>query len=807
MLSLMLTLTGLACLGSSASALDVGDIIQFGSYPQTEVNETTSLKNAADAATWNSYFYYIGNGSYDGCMTASDYMKYADFVSGGVRYRAVKFTKYRPKLTNYISKEEDSYQDDNGYFTNTTYYFKYEPLEWRVLDPSAGLILCETVIDSQAFQNVVRFESDGWNFYIGVSSTYANNYAESSIRTWLNNDFYNTAFNTAQKGKIEPITVNNDAYRDVYSQFNAAPTTDPIFLLSHSEAQSSKYGFLVHTERKSKSTDYAKCQGCRVNAGFSGWWLRNAGDPSNNACVLESSGFTAYSYEVDSTYVGVRPACIISDLNSLVHTVTVSADPAEGGTVTGGGTYSDGQSAKLTATANSGYIFSGWYKDGSKVSSNINFSFNVTEDATYTAKFSKLTMGHIVNVSADPAEGGTVSGGGTYSDGQTAALTATPNSGWHFIGWYNGDTKVSSDSSYSFTVTEKVNLTAKFEKGSPVSYTVTVSADPAEGGTVSGGGTYESGAYATLTATPNSGWHFVGWYLDGTLSSTQQSFFRPVVSNLDYVAKFEKDTYTVTVSADPAEGGTIDGGGTYYYWSEYYATLIATPNSGYHFIGWYNGSEIFSSDASFSFNVTEDITLTAKFEKDTDAPYTVTVSADPAEGGTVSGGGAFYEMQGADITATPNSGWHFDGWYNNGTKFTSKASYSFTVIESLTLIAKFEKDTPDKPDFSNFKIKGYNSPLPVDYKSTVIFHTTMEAPDGYEIVWSNGTKGSECKLSSVTNKEYKISAKMVNKTTGGTEAVTEEVTVTVNTGFFAKIIAFFKGLFGSLPTYEDFKKK
>lgn len=166
-------------------------------------------------------------------------------------------------------------------------------------------------------------------------------------------------------------------------------------------------------------------------------------------------------------------------------------------------------------------------------------------------------------------------------------------------------------------------------------------------------------------------------------------------------------------------------------------------------------------------------------------------------------------------TKPTRNGYTFKKWNTKadgtGTSYNPGATYNLTA--NATLYAVWEKNetpdnpTPDKSDFSDFRIKNYNSTMSVDYKSMVVFHTTMEAPEGYEIVWSNGTKGSECKLSSVTNKEYKISAKMVNKTTGETEAVTEDVTVTVNTSFFAKLIAFFRNLFGLLPTYEDFKKK
>ena len=157
LLSLMLAVTGLVGLCMTANALYYGDIIQFGSYPQMQVSETTALKNAAKAATWKSYGYYIGTGSFNGNMEANDFMKYADFVSDGIQYRAVKFTIYRPYNTACTPTADKSTQDDNDFLTSTTYYFRYDPLEWRVLDPLKGYILCESIIDAQAYQNVVRY--------------------------------------------------------------------------------------------------------------------------------------------------------------------------------------------------------------------------------------------------------------------------------------------------------------------------------------------------------------------------------------------------------------------------------------------------------------------------------------------------------------------------------------------------------------------------------------------------------------------------------------------------------------------------
>ena len=127
-----------------------------------------------------------------------------------------------------------------------------------------------------------------------------------------------------------------------------------------------------------------------------------------------------------------------------------------------------------------------------------------------------------------------------------------------------------------------------------------------------------------------------------------------------------------------------------------------------------------------------------------------------------------------------------------------------SVVYCKTCGQEISRERVDITD--KLKINNYRSSFTADYKSTVILHTTIDAPSGYKIIWSNGQEGSECKFTA-TEKEYKISAKLVNVSTGGTVQMTDEVTITVNTGFFAKLVAFFKGLFRKLPTYIDFKKK
>ncbi len=135
----------------------------------------------------------------------------------------------------------------------------------------------------------------------------------------------------------------------------------------------------------------------------------------------------------------------------------------EGGTVTGGGTVLDGESITLTATANEGYSFDGWYDGDTKVCDTAEFVVeDAAEDKTYTAKFAKAIVYYTVSAESG-TEGGTVSGGGEVADGGNITLTATANEGYTFDGWYDGDTKVCDTAEFAVeNVTEDKTYTAKF---------------------------------------------------------------------------------------------------------------------------------------------------------------------------------------------------------------------------------------------------------------------------------------------------------------------------------------------------------
>ncbi|MDD6703594.1 MAG: DUF6273 domain-containing protein [Clostridiaceae bacterium] len=304
--------------GSSDSTFtgteSTGTVINFGSYPQSKVTDSTTIA-ALDKETknWKSYNYYSGTGDTDdGNMKPSDFMLYADFKYNGDKYRAVTFSEYRPLDIGYTSSVDFSGQYDNGYYTGNVYYFKYEPLKWRVLDASTGLVVCDSIIDSQAYNNYMLY-ADGKYWGDSSKTYYASNWERSSLRDWLNKDFYNTAFSKAQQSRIQELTRENKS--TYISEYDSNPTTDKITLLSYWDVLNESYGFKTlrnsyDNARQRKTTDYAKCQGCGINPSFNGnsEWLLRSSSYSDNIIVVSSSGSANIISAVGVTDNGIVPA-------------------------------------------------------------------------------------------------------------------------------------------------------------------------------------------------------------------------------------------------------------------------------------------------------------------------------------------------------------------------------------------------------------------------------------------------------------------------------------------------------------------
>ncbi|MBQ6508882.1 MAG: InlB B-repeat-containing protein [Flexilinea sp.] len=291
------------------------------------------------------------------------------------------------------------------------------------------------------------------------------------------------------------------------------------------------------------------------------------------------------------------------------YSIAAGVSPENSGTVIGGGTYFENTSAKVTAVPSTGYQFVNWTEAGKEVSTDAEYTFTVTKARNLVANFKPNN--YTITAGVSPENSGTVTGAGTYDYGRSATLTATPAAGYRFVNWTEGGKEVSIDADYIFTVSGPRALTANFVK----THEISVEADPAAGGTVTGGDTYSENTSVTVTATPSSGYRFVKWTEGGSQVSNEAAYTFTVSGARSLTAHFEKipaGTYSVTVikegqgsaSASPDHGPAGSK-----------VTLSAEPAEGYRFKEWQvvSGGVTIADDGTFTIG-TENVSVKAVFQ-------------------------------------------------------------------------------------------------------------------------------------------------------------------------------------------------
>ncbi len=424
------------------------------------------------------------------------------------------------------------------------------------------------------------------------------------------------------------------------------------------------------------------------------------------------------------------------------YTVTVTSNNAAWGSVTGGGTFYDGDKATLTATPASGYVFNQW-SDGNRTNPR---TITVSSDLTLQAEFvkegeqtlalargkyiilAKRSSGNLFYMTGTTTgtrykavDAGTTDTAAITIDGKTDKDTyiweveysgsniklknGNKYSAWNTTGNSadldeTGDdltaTKV-SNGVYNITITQTsaryLSLNANagtdyfayyassqvrnlyFLPYTPATtYAVTATSNNEAWGTVSGGGAYEEGTTATLTATAKEGYEFVKWSDNNTTNPRTITVNTAITLEATFAARTK---YTVTVSSNNTDFGTVSGGKTVYAGES--LTITATPKTNYVFSQWSDGN----IDNPRTLTPTSDMDLTATFlEK---VKYTVTVNSNNDAWGSVSGGATVYTGEKVTLTATPAEGYAFNQW-SDGNRTNPR---TITVTSALTLTAEF----------------------------------------------------------------------------------------------------------------------
>ena len=371
-----------------------------------------------------------------------------------------------------------------------------------------------------------------------------------------------------------------------------------------------------------------------------------------------------------------------------IHTLTVVANPVDGGNVSGSGDYTYGEIIPVSAVAEVGYNFVYWSVDGNVVSTEASFDYMMPDnDVTLIANF-VVEGEYLVVVEIQPEEGGTVTGTGSYLPEAEVTLEATSNEGFVFVGWELEGEIIETQAIYEFMMPEtNVFLVAQFEA---ITYQLTLVANPVEGGELFGAGDYIPGEMISISAVAAEGYTFVNWSLGLDIISEDADFnYTMPEEDITLVALFEINVHTLTLVANPVGGGTVVGGGDYEFGTS--VEVTATPAVDYQFDNWTIGGTVISNEATFNYVMPDnDVTLTANFSEVTTVTYTLIVVADPVEGGSVSGGGNYEAGEEVTVNATPAEGYDFEGWYLEETLLSEDLEYTFDMpAEDLTLTAAF----------------------------------------------------------------------------------------------------------------------
>lgn len=246
-------------------------------------------------------------------------------------------------------------------------------------------------------------------------------------------------------------------------------------------------------------------------------------------------------------------------------------------------------------------------------------------------------------------------------------------------------------------------------------YRVTLVPSPEEGGIVGCSGSaivpdensdgfrfqFEAGSRVELYAKPVQGYHFKGWkeFHTNEIMSISPNWSFTIKKDMDLIGVFEKDEapieqFYINVNADPANAGYVVGAGTFPKGTRH--SITAAAIQGYHFIHWTDSlNRIVSTNLQYDLVVEKDETYTAHFELD--APvieeYNVTIITNPADKGSVSGGGTYKSGQTAIIVPSPVEGWAVDTVTASGGNLVdnSNGTYSIVVTRDLTITVNFKE--------------------------------------------------------------------------------------------------------------------
>lgn len=298
---------------------NVGDTLFFGSYPQEVIEDRDLIyKFLSQDIDWNIKYKY----SYNSVSDVSDIrvikciedFSYADFEDNGSKYRLVN----EGSGSKYL-------------------LFRFTPIEWQILDPESGLVISKQILDYQYYntdfpQEAVAHSSwqgseDERSIQFEEQMLISCKYADSDIRNWLNNEFYNTAFSEEEMKQIKETTLNNKKHDRSLSKADSEDTIDNVFLLSFDDMINVNYGFdfsenYADENRRATKSQYATYRDGKFHDTKPSWYVLRGADCADDTVINKSGSSFCFTggdpgtsrLYPDTYQSNIRPAITIADL-------------------------------------------------------------------------------------------------------------------------------------------------------------------------------------------------------------------------------------------------------------------------------------------------------------------------------------------------------------------------------------------------------------------------------------------------------------------------------------------------------------
>ena len=344
-------------------------------------------------------------------------------------------------------------------------------------------------------------------------------------------------------------------------------------------------------------------------------------------------------------------------INGTHYTITATANPTEGGTVSGGDTFEEGETCTLTATANTGYRFTNWTNNGNVVSTDATYTFTVTASGVYVANFTAIPQ-YTITIAPSDIEQGSVAFG---EKGNRATLVydfEDGTQGWTILKGTTGD----SPNNWHHSTTH-------------VSYSGGEAHDWSSFGNNGSSGFMISESY--ISATSSSGTAYGAVTPDNYLISPQVRLggsisFYAGARNTSYCA----EKFSVMVST--TDNTSTDSFTTIETW------ILSLPDAGYT-----------STPYTVDLSEYSGMGYIAIRHFDCNDQWILCIDDITIEEGEVNDGSVsatFYEGESCTVVASPNTDYHFVNWTEEGSTASSSATYTFTVNGDRNLVANFSQE-------------------------------------------------------------------------------------------------------------------